>query len=121
MRNKCKMMTVVITIFMMITALVGCGTSSKSVKGESFDGGNIEVFVPEGWKAFHGPDTFDDYEEGYDPNIVNIGKGVELEVELFSKPMVNIHYSGDKSLIMPTKEIYEDGKDLEDIKTGDYT
>ena len=121
MRNKFKMMTVAITIFMMITALAGCGTSSKSVKGESFDGGNIEVFVPEGWKAFHDPDTFDDYEEGYDPNIVNIGKGVELEVELFSKPMVNIHYSGEKSLIMPTKEIYEDGKDLEDIKNGDYT
>lgn len=49
MRNKFKMMTVAITIFMMITALAGCGTSSKSVKGESFDGGNIEVFVPEGW------------------------------------------------------------------------
>ena len=90
MRNKFKMMTVAITIFMMITALAGCGTSSKSVKGESFDGGNIEVFVPEGWKAYHGPDTFGDYEEGYDPNIVNIGKGVENEVELFSKPMVNI-------------------------------
>ena len=32
MRNKFKMMTVAITIFMMITALAGCGTSSKSVR-----------------------------------------------------------------------------------------
>ena len=105
----------------MLFVLVGCGDSMQSVKGETFDGGNIEVFVPEGWKAYHGPDVFGDYEEGYDPNVVNIGKGVENELELFSKPMVNIHYSGDKSLIMPSKEMYEDGKDIADIKTGDYT
>lgn len=120
-KNKFKMLTVIITVFMMICMLAACGDSKQSVKGETFDGGNIEVFVPEGWKAYHGPDVFDSYEEGYDPNVVNVGKGVEDEVELFSKPMVNINYSGDKSLIMPSKDIYEDGKDIEDITTGDYT
>lgn len=69
------------------------------------------------WSRFFG-----DYEEGYDPHVVNIGKGIEEEYELFSYPLANITYSGeDNPLVKPTKDIYENGKDLEDITTGDYT
>ncbi len=122
MRSKIRILTVLVTACMMMFLFAGCGNSAKSVKGETFDGGNIEVFVPDGWKAFHGPDTFGDYEEGYNPNSVNIGKGVEEELELFSKPMVQVTYSGKgKTLTMPSKDLYEDGKDIEDIKTEEHT
>ena len=69
-----------------------------------------------------GADVFGDYEEGYDPNTVSIGKGAESELDLFNKPMVHITYSGkDRTLSMPSKELYKDGKDIEDIKTSDHT
>ena len=109
MRSKFRMLTIMVTTVVMIFVFAGCGNSAKSVKGETFDGGNIEVFVPEGWKAFHGADVFGDYEEGYDPNTVSIGKGAESELDLFNKPMVHITYSG------------KDRKDIEDIKTSDHT
>ena len=122
MRSKFRMLTIMVTTIVMIFVFAGCGNSAKSVKGETFDGGNIEVFVPEGWKAFHGADVFGDYEEGYDPNTVSIGKGAESELDLFNKPMVHITYSGkDRTLSMPSKELYKDGKDIEDIKTSDHT
>ena len=78
MRNKFRMLTIMVTTIVMIFVFAGCGNSAKSVKGETFDGGNIEVFVPEGWKAFRGADVFGDYEEGYDPKTVSIGKGAEI-------------------------------------------
>lgn len=122
MKNKVNMPAILITTLVMILVLASCKNSAKSVKGEIFDGGNIEVFVPEGWKAFRGPDTFDDYEEGYDPNVVSIGKGVENDFELFTKPMIYVTYSGkDRTLSMPSKELYQDAKDIKDIKTDDYT
>ena len=105
MRSKFRMLTIMVTTIVMIFVFAGCGNSAKSVKGETFDGGNIEVFVPEGWKAFHGADVFGDYEEGYDPNTVSIGKGAESELDLFNKPMVHITYSGkDRTLSMPSKD-----------------
>ena len=58
MRSKFRMLTIMVTTIVMIFVFAGCGNSAKSVKGETFDGGNIEVFVPEGWKAFHGADVF---------------------------------------------------------------
>ena len=55
-------------------------------------------------------------------NTVSIGKGAESELDLFNKPMVHITYSGkDRTLSMPSKELYKDGKDIEDIKTSDHT
>lgn len=120
MKNKVSIPIVLVVTLMMLFVFTGCEDSAESVKGETFDGGNIEVFVPEGWKAFHGADVFGDYEEGYNPNTVNIGKGVEDELDLFIKPMVGVTYSGKKTLIEPSKEFYENGKDIDDIKTGDY-
>ena len=122
MRGKFRVLTIMVTAFVMIFVFTGCGDSAKSVRGETFDGGNIEVFVPEGWKAFHGADTFGDYDEGYDPNVVSIGKGADSELDLFSKPMMHITYSGkNRTLSMPSKELYKDGKDIEDIRTDDHT
>ena len=121
MKNKVSVLAALIVVFTMIFVFAGCADSAKSVKGESFDGGNIEVFVPEGWKAFHGPDTFGDYEEGYDPNVVSIGKGAESDFDLFNTPMVHITYSGkDRTLSMPPKELYQNSQDIKDIKTDNH-
>ena len=48
MRSKFRMLTIMVTTIVMIFVFAGCGNSAKSVKGETFDGGNIEVFVPAG-------------------------------------------------------------------------
>ena len=55
MKNKLKLVVIFVALFSMIFAFSSCGAP---IKGEVFDGGNIEVFVPEGWKAFHGADVF---------------------------------------------------------------
>ena len=60
MRSKFRMLTIMVTTIVMIFVFAGCGNSAKSVKGETFDGGNIEVFVPEGWKAFHGAEQIEE-------------------------------------------------------------
>ena len=82
----------------------------------------LEVFVPEGWKAFHGADVFGDYEEGYDPNTVSIGKGAESSLICSTSRWCIVRiYGKDRTLSMPSKELYKDGKDIEDIKTSDHT
>lgn len=121
MKNKFRMTVVMMIAFMMVFTVTGCGNSGGKVKGETFDGGNIEVFVPEGWAAYHGPDIFDDYEEGYNPNVVYLGKGSKSDADLFNVPMVNITYSADKSMVTPTKDYYEEAKDIKDIETDEYT
>lgn len=122
MKKRIWMVIMTMILSIGLVACGGSGGSGGSVKGTTFDNTLFEVFVPDGWKAFHGVDIFDDYEEGYDPHVVNIGKGVKDESEIFSKPMVNISYSGeDFPLMIPTKDIYDEGKDIKDIETGEYT
>ena len=40
MRSKFRMLTIMVTTIVMIFVFAGCGNSAKSVKGETFDGGN---------------------------------------------------------------------------------
>ncbi len=92
------------------------------VTGETYDGGNLTVLVPEGWMAFNGVDFFDEYEEGYDPNVVRIAKNAESEWDLFSKPYIEVEYYGpDASMVEPYRDAYEDPEDLEPLSLGDYT
>ena len=122
MKKRIWMVIMTMILSIGLVACGGSGGSGGSVKGTTFDNTLFDVFVPDGWMAFHGVDIFDDYEEGYDPHVVNIGKGVKDESEIFSKPMVNISYSGeDFPLMIPTKDIYDEGKDIKDIETGEYT
>ena len=80
-----------ILIAVLLTAiLVGCSgapapADPEDITGETFDGGNISALVPDGWMGFHGVDYFEEYEEGYDPNVIQIAKGAESEWDLLSK------------------------------------
>lgn len=112
---------------LLIAILAGCSgapgaTDSGDVAGETFDGGNISALVPDGWMGFHGADYFEEYEEGYDPNVIQIAKGAEGEGDLFFSPYVMInYYAPDNPMMEPMKELYEDTADLEPAAIGDYT
>ena len=98
------------TTVLLVAILVGCSGGSSAtdpadIKGETFDGGNVSALVPDGWMGFHGVDFFDEYEEGYDPNVIQIYKGAKSEWDQFSTPYVMISYYG------PDNPMYEPSKD----------
>lgn len=116
-------------VFMLAAVLLtamfaGCSgapgeTDSENITGETFDGGNISALVPDGWMGFHGVDFFEEYEEGYDPNVIQIAKGAESEGDLFFSPYVMInYYAPDNPMMEPMKELYEDAADLEPVTIG---
>ena len=131
------------TTVLLVAILVGCSGGSSAtdpadIKGETFDGGNVSALVPDGWMGFHGVDFFDEYEEGYDPNVIQIYKGAKSEWDQFSTPYVMISYYGpdnpmstpyvmisyygpDNPMYEPSKDYYEEGADLEPFTTGSYT
>lgn len=117
-----------ILVAVLLTAiLAGCSggssvTDPADITGETFDGGNVSALVPDGWMGFHGTDYFDEYEEGYDPNVIQIAKGAKTEWDLLSKPYVMVTYfSPDNPMYEPSKDYYEEGADLEPFTTGSYT
>ena len=117
-----------ILVAVLLTAiLAGCSggpavTDPADITGETFDGGNVSALVPDGWMGFHGTDFFDEYEEGYDPNVIQIYKGAKSEWDQFSTPYVMISYYGpDNPMFEPSKDNYDEGADLEPITLGDYT
>ena len=121
-----------ILVAVLLTAiLAGCSGGSSAtdpadIRGETFDGGNVSALVPDGWMGFHGVDFLDEYEEGYDPNVIQIYKGAKSELDQFSTPYVMISYYGpDNPMFEPSKDFYEEGADLgadlEPFTTGSYT
>ena len=107
--------------------LAGCSggpavTDPADITGETFGDGNISALVPDGWMGFHGTDYFEEYEEGYDPNVIQIAKGAKSEWDLLSTPYVMISYFGpDNPMMEPMKELYEESADIEPVTIGDYT
>ena len=85
-----KMIALLLTAVSLTAILAGCSkgsapTKPEDVKGETFDGGNISALVPDGWMGFHGMDYFDEYEEGYDPNVIQVCKGAKTEWDQLSR------------------------------------
>ena len=122
-----KMIAFLLTIVLLTATFAGCSggsapTDPADVKGKTFGDGNISALVPDGWMGFHGVDYFDEYEEGYDPNVIQICKGAKTEWDLLSKPYVMVTYfSPDNPMYEPSKDYYEEGADLEPFTTGSYT
>ena len=122
-----KMIAFLLTIVLLTATFAGCSggsapTDPADVKGKTFGDGNISALVPDGWMGFHGMDYFDEYEEGYDPNVIQICKGAESEWDQLSTPYVMVTYfSPDNPMYEPSKDYYEEGADLEPFTTGSYT
>lgn len=95
---------------------------TPAVPGEIFDAGNVQALVPEGWKAFPQADVFSDEEGATDPDVINICKGGETDLDLLSKPFVRIDYYGpDTEMGGGLKDWYSDTVDLAPIQCGPYT
>lgn len=122
-----KSILFILASVLLTAMLAGCSgtpaaTDPADITGETFDGGNISALVPKGWMGFHGTDYFEEYEEGYDPNVIQIAKGAESEWDLLSKPYIMIGYFGpDNPMVEPVKELYEETADIEPVTIGDYT
>ena len=118
-----KNIVFILAVVLLIAMLAGCsGANPASIKGETFDGGNISALVPDGWMGFHGVDYFEEYEEGYNPNVIQIAKGAESEWDVLFTPYIMInYYAPDNPMMEPMKELYEDVSDLEPVTIGDYT
>ena len=118
-----KNIVFILAVVLLIAMLAGCSEANPaSIKGETFDGGNISALVPDGWMGFHGVDYFEEYEEGYNPNVIQIAKGAESEWDLLSTPYIMVnYYAPDNPMMEPMKELYEDVSDLEPVTIGDYT
>jgi len=134
-----KILTCAIALILCLAMLTGCGPKDKpvstptstdtsngsaapTVAGELFDAGNVTALVPEGWMAFPESDLFSDDPDAVDPDVITICKDAESDFDLFSNPYVRIDYYGpDRDLWEPSKEWYDDAKDLDPTVIGPYT
>ncbi len=91
------------------------------VVGEDYDTGNFKVSVPKGWKHFPQHDMFSDDKDALNPNMLQIAKGAESELDVFSKPSITITYSGPDSDLSLIKDVYDNVEDMEDVVTGEHT
>lgn len=127
---KTKIFALLIALMLCFGALVACQSGGTAPEGNepeqqevtTFEVGNFTVGVPAGWTAFTTTDMFADDPNTVNPNQIQICKGGETQFDLFSKPYVQFDYYGpDKTMMRPTKDIYENGADLEAITAGEYT
>jgi len=93
----------------------------ENIGGELYDAGNVTVLVPAGWKAFPETDVFAEEEDAMNPDVLNVSKGGQAEMDLFSKPYVRINYYGPSiQMGSPDASWYEDVKDIEPFTAGDH-
>lgn len=117
---------------MLLLTLAACGGTTETpaaaesaetaVAGETYDAGQVSALVPGGWKAFPQHDVFSDDPNAMLPDVINICKGGESDMDLFSKPYIRFDFGGaNKTLYMADKDFYDDVKDLDPITTGSHT
>jgi hypothetical protein len=86
-----------------------------------YDTGVFSVTVPDGWAAFGVDDMWSDEEGVMDPTSLMIGKGATDEYDIYSKPYIEIaYYDPDVEMYVPTKDMYDDAKDISPVTIGDY-
>ena len=107
-----KIISLLLVAIVAVAMLAGCSGGAKptdpaDVKGETF--------------GFHGADYFGDYEEGYDPNVIQIAKGAKSEIDMLSKPYLMINFYADANAFSSSKSFYADAKDIEPIELGNYS
>ena len=94
---------------------------TESGGGELYDAGNVTVLVPAGWKAFPETDVFAEEEGTMNPDVLNVSKGAETDMDLFTKPYVRINYFGPSvQMGKPDASWYEDVKDVAPFTAGEH-
>lgn len=122
-----KIIALTLTVLMLLP-LVACGGTTGGgetggeVTGEVYDAGEVSALVPTGWKAFPQHDAFSSDANAMLTDVINICKGGESDMDLFSKPYIRFDFGGpDKDLYMTDKDFYDNVQDLEPITTGEHT
>lgn len=122
-----KLLVFTVAIMLVMAVFAGCsggaGTSGDpaDIKGEIFEGGEVSALVPEGWIGFHGADYWEEYEEGYDPTVIQIVKDGETEFDMFTHPYLQISYFPADYELYDSRDVYENVEDVEPVTIGDYT
>ena len=128
-----KRFVLFLTLVMTICLLAACGEDTPAtpdttqnqqpdtISGELFDAGNVQVRVPEGWKAFPVMDLFADEPNTTDPDAITICKGGQTDLDLFSKPYIRVDFYGpDLEMMGGLKDFYDQTEDLEPIQLGSH-
>ena len=94
----------------------------EDVTGETYETGSFQALVPTGWKAFGVPDIWADEDDVMDPDALRIIKGGESDMDVFSRPYIQLNFYGpDTTLWNPDMSFYDDGEELEPITVGGLT
>lgn len=99
----------------------GGGGSDKEITGEVYDAGNVSALVPDGWKAFPVSDMWSEEEGAMDPYQLNIIKGGQSDLDMLSKPYIQIVGYEPDSMGVPSKDFYDAAEDVDPITTGGLT
>ena len=123
-----KKLIAMMLVLTMVFVFVACGEEAApaanggdEITGEVYDAGNVQVLVPGGWKAFGVSDIFGE-DGAMDPDAVQICKGGETELDLWSKPYIQINYYGaDTDMMQPSKDFYDNAEDIDPMTIGSHT
>lgn len=131
-----KILALLLAALMCVSLLAACGENNNSgnsdngnsgnsgVNGQTFDAGKVSVLVPDGWKGLAVTDILSDVEGAVKDNSVNIVKGGESDIDLLSKPYINVVYYGPDSIMLSpedSKGFYDNVVDVDDMTIGSYT
>lgn len=132
-----KKLLVLLMALVMLLTFTACGSDEKTEdgskessssaseeKGESsvYDVGHFSAAVPAGWKAFPIKDLLGENPDAPKPDLLQIAKDAETEMDLFTNPYIKFAYfSKDITMVKMSKDYYTNGADLEPIKAGPYT
>ena len=119
----------IISIFMvliLVFVLVSCGSKAPKtiddVKGETLESNTVSVLVPDKWFGYFSSDLFDEYEEDYNPNTVNIYFDAKSELAALNRPGIMITYYPEDTLMWePSPDFYENSEVMDDIVIGGRT
>jgi len=87
------------------------------MKGKVYSNGVISVYIPSGWKLFHGIDS----EGNETPEKVHIYKNIESDADVFRKACITICYFGEDKIYFQTRSFYDNVKDIEPFESGGHT
>ena len=79
------------------------------------------VTLPEGWMAIPVMEPFGDNPNTPKGDCVKLCKGAESQLDMFTKPLIEITFYGKKQGVMPPKFVYGNVVDLVPLATGDHT